>query len=280
MTDVDQGTFDPARGAGRLNGWGTSVESFVSFDGVSVAYRRWNGFSDVLPPVLLHHGFGVNHALNWIATGVVDALVRAGRTVVALDARGYGGSDKPHDPARYGERTMARDVIALLDELKIDAVDVVGYGMGSVVMLLTASQDVRVRRVVVGGIGASVVEIGGVDTRARDPRVLLAALRAPDVEALTDQSAREFRQWVDALQADRRALAAQLVALHDDPIPLRRITARTLVLAGSEDRLAARPEVLVHAIPRAVGRFVTGDHISVLGNPEFRERIVEFLQLA
>ncbi|MFG1926592.1 alpha/beta fold hydrolase [Cryptosporangium sp. NPDC048952] len=253
------------------------MENYVSFDGSSLAYRRWGGVRD-LPPVVLLHEFGLNHALNWIATGVVDAVIRTGRPVIALDARGHGDSDKPRDPARYGERTMARDLVALIDEMKADAVDVVGYGMGSVVALLAAVQDVRVRRVVAGGVGASVVEIGGVDTRARDPRMLLAALRAPDAEALTDPYAREFRQWVDAVQSDREALAAQLVALHDDPIPLRRITARTLVLAGSEDRLAARPEVLVHAIPKAVGRFVTGDHVSVLGNPEFRQRILEFLQ--
>jgi len=285
------------RARGRVVAVGVgSVESFVSFDGISIAYRRWNGASD-LPPVVLHHEFAANHALTWIATGVVEALLRVGRTVIAVDARGHGLSDKPHEPARYGARTLARDLSALVDDVKAESVDLVGYGFGSVVALITASQDVRVRRLVAAGVGAGAVEVGGVDTRGRDPRPLrssrptpaetceveknslVQALQAPDARGVADPGAREFRVYVDAVQGDRWALAAQLAALHDDPIPLRRITARTLVLAGSDDRLAARPEVLVHAIPKALGRFVAGDHLSTLGNPEFRERIVEFLQV-
>nr|WP_276611597.1 alpha/beta hydrolase [Cryptosporangium phraense] len=228
--------------------------------------------------MILLHRFGADSALTWIQAGVPGALTRAGRTVVAVDARGHGGSEKPHDPARYGERTMARDVSALIDDLQADAVDLVGYGMGAITALLTAAADTRVRRLVAGGVGAGIVEVGGVDTRVWNRAARLEALRAPDVGSISDPEAREFRQYVDAVQADRLALAAQVAAAHDDPIPLRRITARTLVLAGSEDRMAARPEVLVHAIPKAVGRFVAGDHVSTLGNPELPERIVEFLQ--
>jgi pimeloyl-ACP methyl ester carboxylesterase len=56
------------------------------------------------------------HAENWVATGVVDALLAAGRRVIALDARVHG-SEKPHDLARYGEQRMAKDLAVLLDTI-------------------------------------------------------------------------------------------------------------------------------------------------------------------
>jgi pimeloyl-ACP methyl ester carboxylesterase len=68
-------------------------------------------------PVVLLHGFAVNADLNWRLPGVTQALSRNHR-VIALDLRGHGLSDKPHDPERYGF-AMAQDVIELLDHLGI-----------------------------------------------------------------------------------------------------------------------------------------------------------------
>lgn len=65
--------------------------------------------------MLLLHGFAADARLNWEGPGVVEALVARGRHVLALDARGHGSSDKPHDDALYGEPVMARDVRQLID---------------------------------------------------------------------------------------------------------------------------------------------------------------------
>ncbi|MFI5958399.1 alpha/beta fold hydrolase [Cryptosporangium sp. NPDC051539] len=169
-----QGRCEEARGRAGTDPVGEAVEKCVSFDGVSLAYQQWAGNAE-LPPVVLLHRFGADSALTWIPSGVVGALVRAGRTVVALDARGHGGSDTPHGVSHYGERTMARDVSVLVDELKVDAVDLLGYGMGAIVAVLNAVADTRVRRLVAGGAG--VVEVGGVDTRVWNRQRLLEALR-------------------------------------------------------------------------------------------------------
>ena len=47
------------------------------------------------PAVVLVHGFASNLQGNWRAPGVVDALVRSGRRVIALDCRASGLSAAP-----------------------------------------------------------------------------------------------------------------------------------------------------------------------------------------
>ncbi|MGI8331996.1 alpha/beta fold hydrolase [Actinomadura scrupuli] len=247
-----------------------------SFDGTSLAYRVWDGDS-ALPPVVLHHGFVVDTEVNWVITGIVDALRAAGRTVVGLDARGHGASGKPHDPQRYGEETMARDLVLLLDVLGAPEVHLVGYSMGAVVSLVAASRDPRITRLVVGGVGAGIVEVGGVDTRAMPLGAVIAALTADEPSALDDPGAAGFRALADGTGADRAALAAHAAAVRPLDIPLAAISAPTLVLAGDADPLAARPEVLAAAIPGARLALVPGDHLTAVPEPRFAASIVEFL---
>ncbi|MCM0677065.1 alpha/beta hydrolase [Micromonospora phytophila] len=248
----------------------------TSFDGVEIAYREW-GRRGGSPPVVLHHGFAVDAHTNFVAPGVVAALVEAQRWVVTVDARGHGASQKPRDPGRYGEATMARDLGLLLDLLDVDAVDLVGYSMGAVVAAILASQDHRVRRLVLSGVGAAMVELGGLDTRAMPPAEVAAVLLAEHSGTIAASPALAFRLLADAVGADRHALAAQVTAVHTDPIPLGRITAPTLVLHGVADHLAARPQVLAGAIPGAVRRPLPGDHLGVVRDPGFAPAIVDFL---
>jgi pimeloyl-ACP methyl ester carboxylesterase len=252
------------------------VKRFSSWDGVEIAYREW-GEETELVPVVLHHGFVANAEANWVATGVVDALLDAGRRVVAPDARGHGHSEKPHDPARYGEQRMAKDLAALLDTIGAERVDLVGYSMGAVVSLLFASGEERVRQLVVGGVGSGVVECGGVDRRAVSNGSIIEGLGAADPASITSPEAAAFRTLADALGADRKALIAQATAVYRGGVALDRITAPTLVLAGENDPLAVRPEVLADAIPNAVLQLLAGNHIEALGDPRFTRSIVGFL---
>lgn len=254
------------------------MERFTSWDGVEIVYDVWRAGGGT--PVVLHHGFIADAAVNWVGPGVVAALAAAGRPVVALDARGHGRSGKPQDPASYGEAVMARDLRALLDRLGEPQVDLVGYSMGAVVALIAATQDPRIRRLVVGGVGVAVVELGGVDTRVLGTETLVAALRTDDPGAIDDPRGAEFRALADAIGADREALAAQAAAVHASPIPLARVTVPTLILAGDADPMAARPEVLAAALPDAEVRFVAGDHMTAVGDPAFTAGIVEFLSAA
>jgi pimeloyl-ACP methyl ester carboxylesterase len=252
------------------------VKQFIAGDGVEIVYDAWGGPS-AEPPVVLHHGFVADAHLNWVGPGIVAALVEAGRQVVALDARGHGRSGKPHDPARYGERAMARDLRMLIDITGAAEVDLVGYSMGAIVSLIAAVDEPRLRYLVVGGVGAGVVELGGVDTRALPNEALAAALEADDPATVTDPAGLAFRRFADAIGADRLALAAQARAVHASPIALDRITVPTLVLAGDADPLADRPEVLAAAIPGARLVRLAGDHLGALADPRFIPTLVDFL---
>jgi len=260
-------------GPGTLGGM---TYRFQSFDGTSIAYQDWGPRAQT-PPVVLHHGFIADATTNWVGPGIVDALVAAGRRVVAPDARGHGASDKPHDPGRYGEEAMVLDLTALLGELDVAHADLVGYSMGGVVAAAAATRDARIRRLVVAGVGASLAELGGVDRTAVPTAEVRAALLAEDPATVRLSPAAGFRQLADAIGADRVALAAVASAGRPRTIALDRITVPTLVLCGKDDLLATRPEVLAAAIPGAVLRVVPGDHLSAVREPEFVASIVDFL---
>jgi pimeloyl-ACP methyl ester carboxylesterase len=258
---------------------------FSSFDGIEIAYQEWGSGAEGtsatgLPPVVLHHGFIADANLNWVGPGVVEALVRAGRRVLALDARGHGASEKPHDPGYYGEDKMAADLRRLFDLSGAPQVDLVGYSMGGMVSLLTASQDRRVRRLVVGGVGAGVVEREGLSSPAAARGTIAAALRAPDAASIQNPIAVRFRALADYVGTDREALAACAEASFTSTIPFGQITVPTLVLVGDADPIATRPEVLAAAIPHAELRLITGDHLSAVSNPAFAAGIVEVVGIA
>jgi pimeloyl-ACP methyl ester carboxylesterase len=256
---------------------GIAAQTFESWDGLEIAYHVWGDEHASLTPVVLHHGFVADANSNWHAPGVVDALLGAGRRVIAPDARGHGHSEKPHDPARYGEQRMARDLAVLLDVIGAEEVDLVGYSMGAIVALIYASGGERVRRLVVGGVGSGVVECGGVDRRAVSNESIIEALSVEDPATLASAEAAAFRRLADAMGDDRDALIAQASSIFRGEIPLARIAAPTLVLAGDADPLAVRPEVLVAAIPHAELRILTGDHMQAVADPGFAQSIVDFL---
>jgi len=252
-----------------------SVQSFQSRDGLQIAYQKWG---ETPLPVVLHHGFTADADANWVATGVVDALLASGHQVIAPDARGHGRSEKPHDPSFYGEDRMAGDIAVLLDVIDAPQIDLVGFSMGAIVSLIFASTDERVRRLVIGGVGSGVIECGGVDRRAVSNDAIIEALTVDDPSSLeVVPAAAAFRQLADALKGDREALVAQARSVYRGEIALGDISAPTLLLAGDTDPLAIRPQVLADAIPNGTLEMLSGNHIEVLGDPRFTQSIVDFL---
>jgi len=131
------------------------MPAFESFDGLRQQYAVLRSG----PPVVLLHSFPFDSRI-WTATGVVPAIAAAGRTAIALDRRGHGQSDKPHDPAAYANNAAARDVSRLLDHLDLRSADLLGYSLGSHVGLRVLQDEPRIRRAVLGGVGADVLSRG------------------------------------------------------------------------------------------------------------------------
>ncbi|RMH49564.1 MAG: alpha/beta hydrolase [Alphaproteobacteria bacterium] len=97
-------------------------------------------------PVVLLHGFPQNH-MCWAR--VAPALAERFHVIVP-DLRGYGDSDCPPDDGEhsvYAKRTMARDVVGLLDALGMDAAGILGHDRGArVAYRLALDHPDRVRR--------------------------------------------------------------------------------------------------------------------------------------
>ncbi|MEZ5463328.1 alpha/beta fold hydrolase [Dokdonella sp.] len=250
--------------------------SFVTDDGIRVSFFRW-GTDDTRIPVTLHHGFAASTEANWVGTGVVAALLAAGRSVISIDARGHGQSDKPHDADRYGEARMARDLVGLLDHLEVGEFDLFGYSMGAIVSLIVASEDTRLRHLIVGGIGEGVLATGGVDLRVMDRDAVVAAMLTDDPSTIAAPDVAAFRLFAESTGCDLKALAAQASRMFDQVIPLNRIAAACLVLAGEKDTLAIHPEQLAAAIPRGRCIKVPGDHLGAVRQPQFIAAALEFL---
>jgi pimeloyl-ACP methyl ester carboxylesterase len=134
-----------------------------------------------------------------------------------------------------------------------------------------------VQRLVIGGVGSGVIECGGVDRRAVSNDAIIEALEVEDPSSIGDPGALPFRQLAEATGGDRVALAAQARSVYRGEIALQQISAPTLLLAGGSDPLAVRPEVLVGAIPDATLRILQGNHIGAIGDPGFKQSIVDFL---
>ena len=88
---------------------------------LSLEVLDWEGEG---PPRVFLHGFG-HDAHVW------DAFLPAadGRRALALSQRGHGASDRDAR-GRYSHEVMALDLAAVLDELAIDELELVGHSMG------------------------------------------------------------------------------------------------------------------------------------------------------
>ena len=85
------------------------------------------------PPVLFLHGI-MGHRHDWDV--LIDRL-GASRRVIAVDQRGHGRSEWTRS---YRVADMAADAIALIEQLDVAPVPIVGHSMGAMVALVVAAR--------------------------------------------------------------------------------------------------------------------------------------------
>lgn len=97
-----------------------------ALDGVRTYFEDDGGTGT---PVVFHGGFGEPIELvrgSALARAVPGDEFRH----IYVDQRGHGRSDKPHKPEDYSIALRARDAVAVLDELEIEAAHFVGMSWG------------------------------------------------------------------------------------------------------------------------------------------------------
>lgn len=119
----------------------------VAVGDLHFSLRVWQGVDRDRTPTVLLHATGKT-ARDW---DLIAAGLCAERTVYAVDLRGHGVSDWP---GRYSVNLFAQDVIGILDQLDIGAVDLVGHSLGGLVACVVAAERQRhVRKLVLEDIG-------------------------------------------------------------------------------------------------------------------------------
>jgi pimeloyl-ACP methyl ester carboxylesterase len=206
-------------------------------------------------PVVLIHGFTGSIERSWVNTGILPDLERDYR-VLALDLRGHGASDKPHDPRAYDE--LALDVIRLLDHLRVEKAHVVGYSLGGIIAIkLLTTHPGRFLSAVLGGAAYRrsrsaeadrATEVAAREIEGGIYRALIVSTAPTDEPPPTDATV--FRRSADiSRHSDLRAHAALMRArrallVSDAEIALVRVPA--LAMVGAAD--PALPRVM--AMPK------------------------------
>ena len=265
--------------------------TFAEVNGIRIAYR----VQGAGPPLVLVMGYRLS-SVAW-PPAFVEALARW-FTVITLDNRGTGLSDKPVHG--YAIANLAGDIQGLLDELEIPSVHLLGYSMGGAIAQEFVRQfPERVQSLILcatmcGGTRATYAkpsvtrvmrEIDGLSPEQIARRIWKVTY-APDYlhrhQALAeDQTRREIALPTPLHSAD---LQFQAFAEFDGSKALAKITCPTLVLTGDLDELIPpqNSAMVASLIPSARLAIIPGGGHRVLweSTEECIDLISGFIRLA
>ena len=235
---------------------------YADINGVRLYYETYGRGQPVL---VLHGGTGSSEDMRYQI-----AALATKRFVVAPDSRGHGRSSDADAPLSYG--LMADDMLKLLDRMKIDTVDVVGWSDGGIIGLdLAIHHPERIHRLV--AIGANYDVCGLIHQPSLDgppPRPSwLYSHYAPDPEHWPEVYRKVIRMW-----------RTQPHYSKDD---LGRIKAPTLIIAGEFDVIKREhTDRLATAIPGAQETIIIGGtHFVAVDKPSIiNTDILRFLDEA
>lgn len=238
-------------------------------------------------PVILLHGFAVNSDLNWRLPGIHEALCPHFR-VIAMDLRGHGLSDKPHEPEAYGLR-MVEDIATLMDALGIERAHLAGYSLGGLLALkFAAAHPQRVQTLCVLGAGWIDPQEGDLLGSLEEIARQLRAGRAVSPLSAVLPNARPpstLHRMVVALMTryfnDPLALAAVVESLPQIAISqeeIRRLSFPVCVIVGEADPLHQSAERLCAAVAHWGFTLIQkADHLLALWRRDFHEAFLKYL---
>jgi 3-oxoadipate enol-lactonase len=241
------------------------------------------------PAVVFLHGYPFNRTMWREQTEALSSRYR----VITPDLRGLGESTTTDEPATMEE--MARDVVALLDELRVGRVTLCGLSMGGYVALAFYRRfPLRVRALVLADTKAQAdtaearrnraeqaekILRGGMESMADDftKKVLTNASLAEKPETVA-----RVREMILKTPPQGAAQALKGMALRPDQTAfLEQILAPTLILVGSEDEVTppGDAQMMHREIRGSRLEIIEGAaHLSNMERPiEFNHALLEFV---
>ncbi len=212
------------------------TDKFVDNNGVNIHYEVEEGSG---PPVVLVHGMG-GSTENWRNAGYPEKL-SGELSLVLIDSRGFGKSDKLPDASDYGRPQKVSDVVAVLDDLGIDTAYYWGYSMGaSVGWACGMIQPGRFRGLILGAYPVLSPDVPEIDRVRWEARAKLMRLGMDYYIAAMEMEQGPLPQaQKDRLMAnDKDAYAAQQIANISWGAPdedIVNMTLPALVYSGTED---------------------------------------------
>jgi pimeloyl-ACP methyl ester carboxylesterase len=243
-------------------------------------------------PLVLIHGFAADVQTNWALPGILKALAKDYR-VIALDCRGHGRSDRPHEPKQYG-KAMMEDVVRLLDHLHIDRAHIVGYSMGGGIALeFLMHHPNLVKTATIGGFGISTAQteknmvsaLAESLEQGKGFAPLLVAITPPGHPKPSDEQIKFTNRLLLAFN-DPKALAACMRGFKEETDldakdivkVLKKAKRPILAIVGENDPFKPGVDELKQELPDTELVVVKGgDHVSTVMDPEFLKSITKFL---
>ncbi|MBN9113480.1 MAG: alpha/beta fold hydrolase [Pseudonocardia sp.] len=211
-------------------------------------------------PVVLVHGTPLD-LTSW--DGVVAAV--PGRRTVRYDVRGHGAAAGTPVP---GPQELAADLVAVLDEVNVEAAHLVGHSWGGEIVLQTAlDHPQRVSRLSVvcsraAPFPAFLDVAAGLRAGTADRTVSLARWFTADELAADGPVVAAVRTRLETADAQAWAGALDMIAGFDVMAALPAITVPVDVVAAEFDGVAVPGHMaaIAAALPRSRYLMVTGAH--------------------
>ena len=164
-----------------------AAKFLVKVDGGDLALFRYGPEGAGTPVLLLHGVTSSNRAFQLFA----KSLITRGFVPYAVDLRGRGDSNQL--PGPFGMRAHAKDLIAAMDYLGFETMDVIGHSMGGFVAVALAGLNPdRVSRLVLIDGGIPLPLPPGMTIEEVLPLVLGAAMARLDMRFTSKEEYRDF----------------------------------------------------------------------------------------
>lgn len=232
-------------------------------------------------PIILLHGLTVSFAGNYAPWGWIEKLNAIGFQVIGFDFKGHGKSGKPTDPNAYGTKTLAEDVLALLDHLKINKASFIGFSLGSIVTLhLLHAFPARCNASVLIATGDGLVGKEPYTAATVLPQIG-DALDYPEFPKHLPGHIAAYWQFATDVGGDRKSAAAASRGIY--PSLSIKNTANIknpiLVVSGDCDPVLGQGPLMAESFPRGHYIEIKGaDHFELSAHPEAQQKICSFFE--